>query len=59
MSINEYVTDKAIEILGLMDQLLRLASGSFTPDDREKMNKLLQKVSSITADIKKEIAQLD
>lgn len=59
MSINEYVTDKAIEMLGLMDQLLRLASGSFTPPEKEKINKLLQKVNSITADIKEEIAQLD
>jgi len=59
MSINEFVTDKAIEIIGHTDRLLQIARTSFGENERKKLFETLTRINVITADLRAAVEKLE
>ncbi|MBN1332024.1 hypothetical protein JW978_04030 [Candidatus Dojkabacteria bacterium] len=58
MSINDSITDKAIEIIGHTDRLLQIARTSLNANERDKLYETLSRINAIVFDLKAEVEKL-
>ncbi|MBD3280211.1 hypothetical protein GF389_01650 [Candidatus Dojkabacteria bacterium] len=59
ISVNDFITDKAIEIIGQTDRLLNIARTSLAEIHRQKLYETLSRINAACTDIKTEVEKLD